>query len=659
MFDISARFLTSAHKLPLQFTINIALLCVLSGNVDANTPPHSDAGADQSAAEHTSVQLDGSNSSDSDGQITSYRWFQTRGPLVSLDDKHAVITHFQAPANAQLEFRLRVVDDTGAKDSDRVLIQVEPYTNQPPQANAGPDQSVAPGTTVQLSSLGSADSDGTIIRQKWIQTRGPIVSLADKSSPETTFIMPENSQLVFRLKLEDNAGAVARDIVKITSNPYANEKPLANAGPDQSVPQGTAVVLDAVASTDTDGAIVLYRWTQTNGPDMNLIDSQTSTARFTADTAGEYEFKLKIEDDQGGVKTDYVLITVLPDLQRDDSDLDGIPDSLDTFPADPGEAYDFDRDGIGDSSDSDRDGDGIDNANDYFPDDPTQNQPPVLTITSPLQGANIDNDTVLVTGTLTAPINTGVTVNGIVAHLGGNPYGSEFAATVPLQTGNNSLTITATLLNRKQLSQTLIISRSGDNLLNVTASPNQAFAPAEVEFTITDSGQTGIQMVELDYDGDNITDRLITFDQILAGTLKNPITHTYTEPGLYQPVITIIDRDNNSHREDLSISIQDKGQIDQIIRELWGSMNAALVAGNHGLATESITDSSMSGYSRIFYLLLPHMNSIVSGYTDIAAVDIGLTYGEYAVGEEIDGSSRIFLIQFMQDYKGVWRLEGM
>ena len=471
--------------------------------------------------------------------------------------------------------------------------------------------------------------------------------------------MPENSQLVFRLKLEDNAGAVARDIVKITSNPYTNEKPLANAGPDQSVPQGTAVVLDAVASTDTDGAIVLYRWTQTNGPDMNLIDSQTSTARFTADTAGEYEFKLKIEDDQGGVKTDYVLITVLPDLQRDDSDLDGIPDSLDTFPADPGEAYDFDRDGIGDSSDSDRDGDGIDNANDYFPDDPTQNQPPVLTVTSPLQGANIDNDTVLVTGTLTAPINTGVTVNGIVAHLGGNPYGSEFAATVPLQTGNNSLTITATLLNRKQLSQTLIIYRSGDNLLNVTASPNQAFAPAEVEFTITDSGQTGIQMVELDYDGDNITDRLITFDQILAGTLKNPITHTYTEPGLYQPVITIIDRDNNSHREDLSISIQDKGQIDQIIRELWGSMNAALVAGNHGLATESITDSSMSGYSRIFYLLLPHMNSIVSGYTDIAAVDIGLTYGEYAVGEEIDGSSRIFLIQFMQDYKGVWRLEGM
>ena len=659
MFDISARTLTSAHKLPLQFIINIALLCVLSGNAYANSPPHSDAGADQSVAQHTLVQLDGSNSRDSDGQINSYRWFQTRGPLVLLDDKNAVITNFQAPTNAQLEFRLRVVDDAGEKDSDRVLIQVEPYTNQPPLANAGPDQRVAPGTTVQLSSLASADPDGSIIKHKWRQTRGPAVSLADKSSPETTFKMPENSQLVFRLKLEDNAGAVARDTVKITSNPYSNQKPLANAGPDQSVSQGTTVVLDATASTDTDGAIVIYRWTQTNGPDMNLIDSTSSTASFTADNVGEYEIKLKIEDDQGGVKTDYVLITVLPDLQKDDSDQDGIPDSLDAFPADPNDAYDYDGDGIGDSSDSDRDGDGIDNATDFFPNDPAQNQTPVLTVSSPLNGATIDNDTVLVSGTLTAPVNTGVTVNGIVAHLGGNPYGSEFVAVVPLQTGDNSLTITATLLNRKQLSQSLIVSRSGDNLLNVTASPNQAFAPTRVEFTITDFGQIGIQMVELDFDGDSVTDQIITFDQILAGALKSPITHTYTEPGLYQPVITIMDRANNNHRKDLAVSIKDKGQIDQIIRELWGSMNTALVAGNHGLATESITDSSISGYSRIFYLLLPHMSNIVSGYTDIAAVDVGLTYAEYAVGEEIDGSSRIFLIQFMMDYQGVWRLEGM
>ena len=659
MFNTLAPSLTGTLLFFIQILLFFPFLFGVSGIATANDPPLSDAGADQVVDQNTLVQLNGNNSVDPDGQITKYRWFQTRGPLVSLDDKHAAITNFQAPSNAQLEFRLRVIDDTGAKDSDRVFIQVEPYTNQPPLANAGPDQSVAPGTTVQLGSVGSADPDGTIIKHKWIQTRGPIVSLSNKYSPETSFIMPDNSQLVFRLKLEDNAGAVARDTVKITSNTYVNEKPKANAGPDQAVPQGTTVVLDASASSDTDGAIVKYRWNQTSGPDISLIDSKSSMAKFVTDTIGEYEIKLRIEDNHGGVKTDFVLITVLPNLQTDDSDQDGIPDTLDSFPTDPNEAYDYDGDGIGDSSDSDRDGDGVDNANDSFPNDPNQNQPPVLTITTPLQGTIIDDNTVLVSGTLSAPVNTGITINGIVAHLGGTPYGSEFAASVPLQTGSNTLAVTATSLNRKQITQTLMVSRSDDNLLSVTASPDAAFAPAQVAFTITDSGQTGIQLVELDFDGDNITDRLITFDQILAGALNNPITHTYSEPGLYRPIITIIDRDNNSINEELAVSIQNRDQIDQIIRGLWGSMNAALIAGNHGLAIESLTDSSMSGYSRIFYLLLPHMRNIVAGYTDISAVDIGLTYGEYAVGEQIDGTSRIFLIQFMQDNQGVWRLEGM
>jgi len=194
MFNTTARVLTSALYFLRKLLFSSILFYGYSGNTVANTIPISDAGTDQSVGQNTLVQLDGSNSVDPDGQITKYRWFQTRGPFVSLDNKHAAITNFQAPPNAQLEFRLRVIDDTDAKDSDRVFIQVEPYTNQPPVVNAGPDQIVAPGTTVQLSSLGSTDPDGTIIKYKWIQTRGPTVSLSNKSSPETSFIMPDNSQ---------------------------------------------------------------------------------------------------------------------------------------------------------------------------------------------------------------------------------------------------------------------------------------------------------------------------------------------------------------------------------------------------------------------------------------------------------------------------------
>ena len=156
MFNNHARILTRAHNLSIQFIFNTALLCGLSGNAVANSPPRSNAGADQSVAEHELVHLDGSNSSDTDGEISSYRWFQTRGPSVSLSDHRAMVTQFEAPPNSQLEFRLRVIDDSGEKDSDRILIQVEPYTNQPPAADAGSDQSAAPGTTYSTKQPGQS-----------------------------------------------------------------------------------------------------------------------------------------------------------------------------------------------------------------------------------------------------------------------------------------------------------------------------------------------------------------------------------------------------------------------------------------------------------------------------------------------------------------------
>ena len=44
--------------------------------------------------------------------------------------------------------------------------------NTPPTANAGPDQTVASGATVNLNGTGSTDPDGTIASYAWTQTAG-------------------------------------------------------------------------------------------------------------------------------------------------------------------------------------------------------------------------------------------------------------------------------------------------------------------------------------------------------------------------------------------------------------------------------------------------------------------------------------------------------
>lgn len=250
MFDAISRILQAyAHAF-----IVVALSGGTSGVASANIPPTSDAGPDQTVSEYDAVQLDGSNSRDSDGHIISYRWFQTRGPSVTLDDSTAATTHFQAPPNAQLAFRLRVEDDATGRDNDALFIQVEPYSNQPPEANAGPDLTVAEADLVQLDGTGSTDADGSILKYKWIQTRGPQVVLQNASTANPDFIAPADAQLQFRLRVEDSSGAISNDRILVSIEPNNNQAPVAEAGLDQTIAENAIVQLDGAASTDPDGS---------------------------------------------------------------------------------------------------------------------------------------------------------------------------------------------------------------------------------------------------------------------------------------------------------------------------------------------------------------------------------------------------------------------
>ena len=184
-------------------------------------------------------------------------------------------------------FELTVNDNRNATSISTVKVTVNPV-NHPPVANAGQSQTVNAGYVVSLDGSGSRDPDGDPIRYSWVQTAGPSVNLTGTDSAIATFTAPSNissdTDLTFNLTVTDDKNASNMTAVKITDKyvPPPNQPPVAIAGQNQTVNSGDRVTLDGSGSRDPDGSIASYSWTQTKGPSVDLIDANTSVAKFVA-----------------------------------------------------------------------------------------------------------------------------------------------------------------------------------------------------------------------------------------------------------------------------------------------------------------------------------------------------------------------------------------
>ena len=92
-----------------------------------------------------------------------------------------------------------------------------------------------------------------------------------------------------------------------------NAAPTANAGPDQQMPALIVVTLDGSGSSDVDGAISSYAWTETAGTPVTLSSPATAHPTFTAPggTATEVlTFQLTVTDNRGATANDSVSVTV-------------------------------------------------------------------------------------------------------------------------------------------------------------------------------------------------------------------------------------------------------------------------------------------------------------------------------------------------------------
>lgn len=214
----------------------------------------------------------------------------------------------------------RAVDTEGFQSGDSNEACLEAGTtpdNQPPTADAGPNQTVDEGQLVGLDGSSSLDSDDGIASYAWVQTSGPQVTLSDPNAKQSTFTAPDvgsgGDSLTFELTVTDYNGLHDTDgcTVNVT---WLNEPPQANAGPDQTVPEGTVVTLDGSSSLDIDDGIVSYSWNQISGPWVTLSNPGTSQPTFTAPNVEPdgvcLNFELTVTDAGGLKSTDSCIVNI-------------------------------------------------------------------------------------------------------------------------------------------------------------------------------------------------------------------------------------------------------------------------------------------------------------------------------------------------------------
>ena len=173
-----------------------------------NVIPLADAGPDFGRLTGTSVALSGSLLTPNVGTIT-YNWVQTAGTPVVLSGANTLTPSFTAPASPTiLKFALTITGNGQPSVPDEVEVAISaPSMNNPPVANAGPDQLVTGGSVVTLNGSGSSDINNDPITYAWTQISGPAVTLTGSNTAYPTFATSRaNATLVFELKVSDGGG---------------------------------------------------------------------------------------------------------------------------------------------------------------------------------------------------------------------------------------------------------------------------------------------------------------------------------------------------------------------------------------------------------------------------------------------------------------------
>ncbi|MCR6640034.1 MAG: Ig-like domain-containing protein [Sporocytophaga sp.] len=207
-----------------------------------------------------------------------------------------------------------VRDNNGGLGSDTITVTVLPNQNPVVKITAPLNNTVftAPAT-INVSATAS-DADGTI---SGVTFSGAGASVTDNASPYTTTwnnVAAGTYKIVANVR--DNNGGVGTDTVTVTVVPAVNQNPVVriSAPLNNAVFTAPATINVTATASDVDGTISEVTF---SGAGVTVTDvTSPYSITWTNVAVGTYKIVANSRDNNGGVGTDTVTVTVVPALNQ-------------------------------------------------------------------------------------------------------------------------------------------------------------------------------------------------------------------------------------------------------------------------------------------------------------------------------------------------------
>lgn len=272
-----------------------------------------------------------------------------------------------------------------------------------------------------------------------------------------------------------------------------------------------------------------------------------------------------------------------------------------------------------------------------------------VVIDSPVEGATVTGPSVAVTGAVinTSGAETGVTINGIPAAINGNRFILNQA---PVQSGANSLVVTATDFNGLTGTITRSVTAQAGHYLRIV--PSVEWGTAPLDLTLTLSGSFSITTPHVSVTGP----MALTLAQ---GTNPTEFIATVTAEGSYTVTATAVGPDGQTYSASVTVTVVNRTKLENLLQAKWAGMKAKIAATDINGALGYIANKPQTRYREFLTALgaqLPLMNDYLR---DIELVYMTDGYAKCRLYRNKTIMGQVYNIEYVVYFvqeQGIWKL---